>query len=479
MTDEDKILLNGITKDEEDEAWNSYYEEEEKRIWKEYNHPPSFSEYQENCFEIDDYFRVNNLRRDLKGYSKIIAHYKEDTEKLWRTGLYSIVSRVFDNSIVTVKGDSYPYSRRNGNIKQNLYAYYIGGPGTHKSTMKYSVDDIVQKINARLIEKNFQVIDEKIIRISNSSPEGLFDAIQTCQKINFDLEESEETFEKSIKSGAYQIGNLSTINRIFYGLGDYRTTVKGGEIQYEKGKYATLIGDAHTDKPEIMKSFLNSGFGRRTLITVIRHKDEPLPVTGKLSRHYDDLSDILTEQFIDHIVKRAYAVYRKTIQFTEEAEELITIIYRNTKEMQISEDKENTELPSNIELLIRLSMLEAIFNGDTDNKFVFVSKTEVENARDYLIFIDPAYQQEIKGSTETPETIKERIVAFIGKKKQATKSDISHGIKIRDDFPLKKVKSESKIIGELLEELISDGIINIRKATSGNNKPVALYSLDK
>ena len=293
------------------------------------------------------------------------------------------------------------------------------------------------------------------------------------------MEESEETFEKSIKSGAYQIGNLSTINRIFYGLGDYRTTVKGGEIQYEKGKYATLIGDAHTDKPEIMKSFLNSGFGRRTLITVIRHKDEPLPVTGKLSRHYDDLSDILTEQFIDHIVKRAYAVYRKTIQFTEEAEELITIIYRNTKEMQISEDKENTELPSNIELLIRLSMLEAIFNGDTDNKFVFVSKTEVENARDYLIFIDPAYQQEIKGSTETPETIKERIVAFIGKKKQATKSDISHGIKIRDDFPLKKVKSESKIIGELLEELISDGIINIRKATSGNNKPVALYSLDK
>ena len=308
MTEENMtggIGIGAFAHMEEDEVWSEAVEKEIQRQWDEYNNPPSISEYTLNVAEIEEYLRVNKLERDLKGFADIIAYYKEDTKKLWRSALYSVVSRVFDTSTVRVSMDSYPYSRRNRNVKQNLYVYFVGGPGTHKSTVKYIVDDIVQKVSMRLIESAFPILNEKTIRISSSSPEGLFNVIQDSQKINFDLEESEETFEKSIKSGAYQMGNLSTLNRIFYGLGDYRTTIKGVELQYNEGKYATLIGDAHTDKPEIMKSFLNSGFGRRTLITVIRYKDEPLPVTGRLSRHYDDISDVVLEKLITYVVKRA------------------------------------------------------------------------------------------------------------------------------------------------------------------------------
>lgn len=116
---------------------------------------------------------------------------------------------------------------------------------------------------------------------------------------------------------------------------------------------------------------------------------------------------------------------------------MITRIYQETRKFQINEDKQNTELPGNVELLIRLSMLEAIFSGETNREFVYVSKKSVQSVKDYLSFIDTAYQQELNGSVETPETIKEKIINLIQKKGEVFKRDISNGIKIKSDYPPK------------------------------------------
>ena len=65
------------------------------------------------------------------------------------------------------------------------------------------------------------------------------------------------------------------------------------------------------------------------------------------------------------------------------------------------------------------------------------------------------------------------------RKGEATKSEISNGIKIKPDYPPSKTKSKSKIIGELIEELVQDGILKVRTYMSGNNKSSQKYYVVK
>jgi hypothetical protein len=316
----------------------------------------------------------------------------------------------------------------NSKIAPNLFMLLIGPPGYFsRSSIIRNQRDWCKSIKTRYLEKfGSELIanGEATTTIIGSSMEGVSDDLAGFDEVpdipeqsDFELSELDEeektkkkktkrdhihkyvhidagecgqALKKLVNPNSYQYGLLDVLNDVFYG-DEVKRTLRKTKVEIPGGQYVTFLGTIHLD--ELVNELLETGFLRRTVTIIKTEADYAFTeMSLEQKKAWDSYYKVIEEDFIKHMINRAEQILNVSVKLTPKAEEYLNNLDNKIKSQRV-ETKDSNEYPSNnLELIVRLSILHAIYEGTLEQNTIFVSNFEIGEALEFLTGLDKRYR---------------------------------------------------------------------------------------
>lgn len=373
-----------------------------------------------------DYQTIANTARAFNNF----GHYDES---MIQGMIYMSVSRLLGPQVNIDREQLSWLLGSDSKISPNIYMLLVGPPGYFsKSSLIRNQKDWCEQIQRRYTEKySGTVLDsfEMKTSIVGSSMEGVTDDLAGLDDIivpntegdafEIDDEEDEEepkrkpartkkqyahkyiyidagecgqALKRLVNPNNYQYGLLDILNDVFYGDRVSRT-LKKGKVEVPQGQYVTFLGSIHND--ELVSELLETGFLRRTVtITKTEADYKYQESTLEQKKIWSTYYEMTKNEFIEHMADRVNIVKGASVRLIPSAEEYLNNMDNKIRKYR-EETRDSNEYPShNLELIIRLSILHAIYEGYTEGNgsTIYVTTDEIVEAEDYLKGLDKRYR---------------------------------------------------------------------------------------
>ena len=391
-----------------------------------------------DIFEHTRRLEASQYKRDYSGISQtatLFNVYGHFDQAMIQGMIYMAVSRLLGPRVDINREQLSWLFGSNAKIAPNIYMLLVGPPGYfNRSTVVRNQNEWCDLVKKRYIEKFGEEIipnDELKTTIIGSSLEGVTDDLAgmdipneymqtTTDNDEFQLgdddEEAEETkkgrksqkkiplhkyvyinagecgnaLKRLVNPNSYQFGVLDVLNDVFYGDEIHRTLRKS-KVEIQPGQYVTFLGTIHLD--ELVSELLETGFLRRT-VTIIRTEADYNFSAASLEekKMWSTYYDTIKEEFINHMVDRASQIKNALVYIIPAAEEYLNTLDNKIKTGRV-ETKDSNEYPSrNLELIVRLAILHAIYEGVVVENTIYITTNEIYEAEDFLRSVDKRYR---------------------------------------------------------------------------------------
>lgn len=393
-------------------------------------------------------------------------------------------------------------------VNSNVISLFIGPPDyTHKSTIMKTTREIWETIFNEEFMKS--MIPRSIERTIHGTPEGILKDIQplkaeivgedkdddkSSEKVEiqsspellilFDTEAT-DVFAKLDAGAGYRAGLPQLINELYDRSGGTIPLSGGSRAVPQMNGFVVMLA---LHPGEVTKSLLTSGVLRRANPVIVnRAIDDSESYNRSQYGYMKGWKDKLIQVFLDEgrfdIPEGFTEPQRIMFEIQDEAIQKLKEIRKATigeyNEMKglgaIYRPEGRPDIIVKYAMYISLFRWKKLINTAGDEILLRITLDDVEDALKHLKEVSDGYENEISNLQDDTETIGVKITNFIRKTYQATNQgvlfrDISHHIHVPKS--MLQFRQKSKIIRDILEQLVLDGELRTEFIQSGVNKTV-------